>query len=66
MKPIERRVTALEASGPERLSPAAKAWLGQTLTAAEKMALHDSPKSAVKAVDTSDLSQESRAWLGLD
>ena len=68
MKPMERRVTYLEQSGPLCLSPAVKAWLGWSLTAAEQHALDAREVSTIDlgTIDTSTWSKELKAWLGVE
>lgn len=63
MRSLTNRVGALEA-GSLNLSPAAKHWLGQPLTEAERERLNENPD--VQDFDTSTLSREARTWLAID
>lgn len=65
MRSLDKRVSVLERGGTSELSPAVKAWLGWPLTEAERAALDDGPVDT-DDIDTSKLSKEARAWLGID
>ena len=63
---LGRRVNALEAGQHSELSPAVKQWLGWPLTDAEREALASQPPLDLDAIDTTGLSQEMKAWLGVE
>lgn len=65
MRSLERRVRAVEARQPAAISPTVKAWLGQPLTGAERLALGTEPVEAPE-IDTIRLPADVRAWLGLE
>lgn len=61
MKQLGRRLDLLETRiGNAELSPVARAWLGYPVSADEVLA--DTPDD----YDTRNLSQEAKAWLGID
>jgi hypothetical protein len=61
MRAVNRRLRALEAAQPSRISPAVKAWLGWPLTDAERARLDDPVPEPVM----STLPQEVREWLAI-
>lgn len=63
---LARRMTKLEGEAPSELSPRVKAWLGWQLSPAEQAELDRGDDLDADDIDTSALSGEARAWLGLD
>lgn len=61
MSGLNRRLKALETSGPSEVSPRVKAWLGWPLTDAE--ALEASMPYDQSPSDMTGLSKEFLAWL---
>jgi hypothetical protein len=66
MRSLINRVANLEGTGQSDLSPRVKAWLGWPLTDAERVELASAPPVDPAEIDTSNLSQEARLWLGVD
>lgn len=62
MRGVNRRLRALEAAQPSRISPAVKVWLGWPLTDAERARLDD----PVPELVMSNLPQEVKEWLAID
>lgn len=66
MRALQRRLAALEASQPVGLSPRVRQWLGWPLTDAEQQLADEQAPQDCADVDTSGLSQEMEAWLGVN
>jgi hypothetical protein len=64
MRGLDRRLSVLETGSGDDLSPAVKSWLGGPITEAEQAALNYDVDTG--NIDTSKLSREARAWLGID
>lgn len=58
-----RRVQNLEADGGLELSPAAKKWLGETLTEEEQRALDVGEEEEPGNIDEDDMPEDVREWL---
>jgi len=68
MSRLRSRVQALEAGKGQHLSPALKAWLGWELTEAEQALLDQTAgiDEDFDDIDTSEWSQETKIWLGVE
>lgn len=66
MRGLKSRVDAIEREGEVPLTPAVKAWLGQSLTSAERKKLAKGANLSVEKRDLSGLSRELKEWLGVD
>lgn len=71
MNALVKRLKALGAVGPQKLSPDIKVWLGYPLTPAEQAQLDAAADDAsvdpdFDAIDTSGWSKDMKAWLGIE
>lgn len=66
MRNLDRRVRAMEAGAAVAMSPAVKAWLGQSLTDAEREAIGAASPVDVSDIDTSRWPADLCAWLGIN
>lgn len=71
MNAMVKRLKALEAVGPQNLSPDIKVWLGYPLTPAEQAQIDAAAENDgsvdpdFDAIDTGGWSREAKAWLGV-
>lgn len=63
MKGLAKRLTDLEAQKAGELPDTVKAWLGWSLTDAERAALSEAPPCS--GYDLNDLTEEERQWLAI-
>ena len=63
MKDFARRLDNLEAGNGLALSPSARTWLGQSLSAEEQRSLEVELVGECAPIDTSGFSLEARRWL---